>query len=180
MCYVNLCPLVVRRRNLRIRIEGFAGNGHKFGFEHFWILKWLLSSHEVCCVDTCGNKPAKRAQIPAKRVQIPATRANTRKTSSNPNHAVCCILQDARIHQTSVFGEHELVEPWGEHSWPEHVFFVTQMCVTMESPGGKILMNFLGVVFTGHHQPATTLQLSVRSACRTIGCFRWKPVLGLL
>ena len=51
------------------------GNGHKFGFEHVWLLRRLLSSHVVCCVDTCGNIPGKRAQIPAKRVQIPAKRA---------------------------------------------------------------------------------------------------------
>ena len=72
--YINVCPLGVSLHKIANRAF-LRGNGRKFGFEHFWLLRRLLSSHRVCCVEACGSIPAKRAQLPAKRAQIPAKQA---------------------------------------------------------------------------------------------------------
>ena len=64
------------------------------------------------------------------------TSANTRKTSANPKHETISILQEARVYETSVFGERTFFASLGENSCPEHFPFVTQIYVTIEGPGG--------------------------------------------
>ena len=67
----------IGKRFLTYLIPGaslLATRGPKFVLSEPCLLRWLLASHKIHCVETCGNIPAKRAQIPAK----PAQRAQIR------------------------------------------------------------------------------------------------------
>ena len=53
--------------------------------------------------------------------------ANTRKISAIPNHVTIGVLQEARGHETSVFGERALFGSLAEHSWPEQFLCDTSL-----------------------------------------------------
>ena len=48
--------------------------------------------------------------------KYPQNERNTRETSANPNYVIIGLLQEARVHETSVFWERALLGSLGENS----------------------------------------------------------------
>ena len=113
-----LCPLGVSLQKFANRAFYSQWNGRKFGFDLFGLLRRLLSSHIVCCVETWKHTRKMGA--------------NTRKTSANPNHVTIGICKNPVFIKRVFWGNEHFLDHWAKTCL---FFFVTQIYVAMEGAG---------------------------------------------